>query len=315
MSTLFIILVFAALVLVHELGHFVAARLSGVGVRAVALGWGRILWMHRLASGLELRLCLLPLGGYCKIKNRKNSEPELSPADGQYYWEEDLFEFASLPRQVFVLMGGLLANVLAATLVQLTYNLVTDHCHVDALPWALRLGNVATEIISALVFPAVETVSTMVTTLQLLVTHPLAVLSTAKGPLGIFAMGTAAVSAPTAAAVAETVTKFFISVNVLLAGFNLVPLAPLDGGLAVSRLLARLIGEQPAAWFSRVTAAALALVLAVAAWHDLTWLWHHFGTANCLLVTTLLALLTIRHYLKVWKARRAARAAGEEVVA
>src|SRR5271157_6035438 len=55
------------MVFVHELGHFVAAKLNGVGVEVLSLGWG-----PRLASftagGTTYQISWFPVGGYCKMK-------------------------------------------------------------------------------------------------------------------------------------------------------------------------------------------------------------------------------------------------------
>lgn len=55
------------MVFVHELGHFVAAKLNGVGVEVLSLGWG-----PRLAGfkhgGTTYQISWFPVGGYCKMK-------------------------------------------------------------------------------------------------------------------------------------------------------------------------------------------------------------------------------------------------------
>ena len=51
----------------HELGHFIAARLVGVGVEEFSLGWGPRLVSRRL-GGTAYTLSALPIGGYCRMK-------------------------------------------------------------------------------------------------------------------------------------------------------------------------------------------------------------------------------------------------------
>jgi regulator of sigma E protease len=53
-------------VFVHELGHFIAARLSGIGVEAFSIGWGRPI-IKKKVGNVEYRLGLFPIGGYCKM--------------------------------------------------------------------------------------------------------------------------------------------------------------------------------------------------------------------------------------------------------
>ncbi len=69
-TALFILLGIAALsilVVIHEFGHFFAARWMGVRVEAFSVGWGPVLFRFR-AWDTEFRLSLLPLGGYCKMQ-------------------------------------------------------------------------------------------------------------------------------------------------------------------------------------------------------------------------------------------------------
>ncbi len=55
------------MVFVHELGHFVAAKLNGVGVEVLSLGWGpRLAGFTR--GGTTYQVSWFPVGGYCKMK-------------------------------------------------------------------------------------------------------------------------------------------------------------------------------------------------------------------------------------------------------
>lgn len=55
------------LIVVHELGHFLLAKLFGVGVDVFSVGFGRPLASVRW-RGTEYRLSLLPLGGYVRME-------------------------------------------------------------------------------------------------------------------------------------------------------------------------------------------------------------------------------------------------------
>ncbi|HKZ06816.1 MAG TPA: RIP metalloprotease RseP [Methylomirabilota bacterium] len=60
------IIVIGILIVIHELGHFVVARLCGVGVERFSIGFGPVLWRYR---GPETEYCLsaIPMGGYVKM--------------------------------------------------------------------------------------------------------------------------------------------------------------------------------------------------------------------------------------------------------
>jgi regulator of sigma E protease len=58
--------VLGILILIHEWGHFIVARLSGVGVERFSIGFGPVLWRFK---GKETEYCLsaIPMGGYVKM--------------------------------------------------------------------------------------------------------------------------------------------------------------------------------------------------------------------------------------------------------
>ena len=60
------VVVIGMLILIHEWGHFIVARLSGVGVERFSIGFGPVLWRFK---GKETEYCLsaIPMGGYVKM--------------------------------------------------------------------------------------------------------------------------------------------------------------------------------------------------------------------------------------------------------
>jgi regulator of sigma E protease len=102
-------------VFVHELGHFLAARLVGINVDAFSIGWGNPLLKKKIGN-TEYRLGMFPIGGYCKMQGHndmtgmeENSTGE-PPAKGSY--------FAASPLQrSTVCFAGPLFNMLFAVIV------------------------------------------------------------------------------------------------------------------------------------------------------------------------------------------------------
>lgn len=64
------------LILFHEFGHFLAAKLFGVKVESFSIGFGPIL-LHKTVHGTDYRLSLFPLGGYCGMKGEKDFQKAL----------------------------------------------------------------------------------------------------------------------------------------------------------------------------------------------------------------------------------------------
>lgn len=58
--------VLGVLIVVHELGHFLLAKLNGVGVLEFSIGFGRKIWQKRI-GGTRYSLGIVPLGGYVRM--------------------------------------------------------------------------------------------------------------------------------------------------------------------------------------------------------------------------------------------------------
>ena len=61
------ILVLSIVVVVHEGGHFVVARLCGVQATHFSLGFGKVLWSRMDKHGTLWQVCAIPLGGYVRM--------------------------------------------------------------------------------------------------------------------------------------------------------------------------------------------------------------------------------------------------------
>jgi len=67
MSIVFAILLFSFLIFVHELGHFLAAKASGVQVNEFALFMGPAIFKKKVGDTLYSIRCI-PIGGYCAME-------------------------------------------------------------------------------------------------------------------------------------------------------------------------------------------------------------------------------------------------------
>lgn len=73
------VIIFGILVIVHEFGHFIVAKKSGIMVREFSVGMGPKIFYHRY-NGTTYTLRLLPLGGYVRMAgDADNEDEELRP--------------------------------------------------------------------------------------------------------------------------------------------------------------------------------------------------------------------------------------------
>jgi membrane-associated protease RseP (regulator of RpoE activity) len=109
MSIALVIAVLAVLVIVHESGHFLAARLQGIHVNRFSIGFGPALWKYQ-GSQTEYALRLFPLGGFVGFPD--NDEESTIPDD-----DPNLLKNRPIPDRAIVMIAGVAANLIFAYLV------------------------------------------------------------------------------------------------------------------------------------------------------------------------------------------------------
>lgn len=132
----YFILAIVPLIIVHELGHFLAAKLTGTRAEIFSIGMGpRLLgWNRRNGFTLgalpadwssdgdtDYRLSLLPIGGYVKIAGMidESLDPSVAASPPQP-WE---FRAKSTLQKVFMVLGGIIMNLLFAWAILTAVNL------------------------------------------------------------------------------------------------------------------------------------------------------------------------------------------------
>jgi regulator of sigma E protease len=132
------LIVFGLVIFIHELGHFVAAKLTGVYAPRFSVGFGAALFRRRHGE-TEYVLAALPLGGYVRMASRHDAETAfleggqetdgLKPGDAGFdpdalmpfgpkpVPENRWFESKSLAARLFIMIAGVTMNMLLAFVV------------------------------------------------------------------------------------------------------------------------------------------------------------------------------------------------------
>src|SRR5712664_1294523 len=116
------VVVLGILIVVHELGHFLMARLAGVGVERFSIGFGPVLWRFR---GKETEYCVsaIPMGGYVKMMG--DDENPLEGGKGATVDPAKAFNGKPLGARFLIVFAGPAMNfVLAAVIAGLMFMLV-----------------------------------------------------------------------------------------------------------------------------------------------------------------------------------------------
>lgn len=142
------LLIFGVVVFVHELGHFLAAKLTGVYAPRFSIGFGPALWRWRRGE-TEYMVSALPLGGYVRMASRDDetmamlegggekipagaaapgiqaepgpdSDPEaMVPFGPKPVPENRWFESKPLYQRIFIMLAGVTMNVLLTIVVSI----------------------------------------------------------------------------------------------------------------------------------------------------------------------------------------------------
>ncbi len=101
--------VLAILIVVHELGHFLAARTQGIRVSKFSIGFGPVLWRYQ-GPETEYALRAIPLGGFVGFPD-EDPDSEI-PAD-----DPNLLQNRPLWDRAIVISAGVIANLVFAYLL------------------------------------------------------------------------------------------------------------------------------------------------------------------------------------------------------
>ena len=106
LSILAMIAVLGLLIVVHELGHFLAARWQGIHVNRFSIGFGPALWKYQ-GPETEYALRSVPLGGYVGFPD-DDPDADIDPRD------PDLLKNRPILDRVIVISAGVIANLIFA---------------------------------------------------------------------------------------------------------------------------------------------------------------------------------------------------------
>ena len=186
-----IVVILGFLVLIHEAGHFVVARLCKIKVQEFAIGFGPIIWKKE-TKNTKYAVRLIPLGGFVNMLGEEEQSDE-----------EGSFSKASIPKRIAIVAAGGLVNIIFAILLYVI------------LLWIIT-GNFIVAIGSS-----GDLVIAMWDTIKLLFTGGVSV-DNLMGPIGI---------SQVVAQTSGVIDFFYIMaiISVSLGFTNLLPFPPLDG--------------------------------------------------------------------------------------
>ncbi len=100
-----VVIVFTALVVIHEFGHFLFARLAGIKVEEFAIGMGPKIWGTKGKETL-FSIRAFPLGGFCKMLGEDESNTDPRAFNNKPVW-----------RRILVIVFGPIMNLVLAIFI------------------------------------------------------------------------------------------------------------------------------------------------------------------------------------------------------
>jgi membrane-associated protease RseP (regulator of RpoE activity) len=140
MSVLAAIAVLGILIVVHELGHFLAARLQHIHVNRFSIGFGPILWKYQ-GPETEYALRAFPLGGFVGFPD-DDPDSAIPPNDPNLLRNRPVLDRA------IVISAGVIANLIFAYFLLVVQLTTVGATSMNYLP-GVKVPEVAAEVSSA----------------------------------------------------------------------------------------------------------------------------------------------------------------------
>lgn len=192
------ILAIGILILVHELGHFIAGKRKGIPISVFSIGFGpRLIGFIR--GGTDYRLSLIPLGGFVMPKLKE---------------VEDLHRI-QVSRRIAFSLGGPIANIVFAIVLLSVYNVMVS----------------GPGFMNIFVMPFIQC-ATLIVGITISFTSLFTNPGSMSGFVGMASGGGSYISGSL-----TRLILFMVLMNINLAVFNLLPIPILDGGKILMALL------------------------------------------------------------------------------
>ena len=136
LSILAVLVVLSPIVIIHEFGHFLACRLTGIRVNEFSFGFGKILW-HKKKGHTDYQIRAIPFGGFVEPAG-----PMFHPEDAKE--PPKSYEFAAKPwyAKFFMVINGALFNYVLAAVIFAVLIFIQGMPQTDPMKLAPVVGTV-----------------------------------------------------------------------------------------------------------------------------------------------------------------------------
>lgn len=225
---------------IHELGHFVFAKIFKVNVKEFSIGFGPALWRtYTKKNNMRISLRLLPIGAYVLMDSVAIRKMYLDMPNSKKYnfylgakpYGTKLLEQTKYWQQMIIMFGGIFFNLIAFCIFLIIYSLAYPNTF---LLFGDFIKNLFISIGQAFVWYGLWSKD--------ILSPPGGGSGTAQSPFsGVIAN-------------ADFLLRYIISINLATAILNIIPIAPLDGWkimqLTYERIFKRKLHAKLLNWLS-----------------------------------------------------------------
>lgn len=137
LSIIAVLVALSPIVIIHEFGHFIACRLTGIGVKEFSFGFGKVLWHRKSSKGTDFQIRAIPFGGFVEPEGKMFvEEGDEAPKPSEFAAKKWYAKF-------FMVVNGALFNYVLAALIFGVLIYLRGMPENDPAKLAPRVGEVA----------------------------------------------------------------------------------------------------------------------------------------------------------------------------
>lgn len=116
-TILIAVLVFGFLIFIHELGHYIFARIFKVTINEFSIGMGpKLVWYDSKKTGIRYALSMIPIGGYVAMAGEDGETDDPNSFDKKPAWQRFIITVAGAAVNI---IAGFLAMIILTSMIKL----------------------------------------------------------------------------------------------------------------------------------------------------------------------------------------------------
>jgi len=285
LSIIAFLVIFSALILVHEFGHFQAALKSGVKVEEFSLGMGKLLWKKKKEE-IQYSVRAVPFGGYVKMLGEEDQSDDPRSFGKAKLWRRMMITLAGVFMNFVIAIFALTilftsgtnpilitdADVMRAEEAGIL--VLSDEVNEDGKRDLISITPIQKPFPQSLLFATTETYRISIAVVQKVGEIPIEIIRERRVPEGLAGpLGIAEMTHKIVPLGFMALLKLFALLSISLGVMNLLPIPALDGGRFLFQIVELItFRKPPESWENAIHMVGFVLLmglLVVITWNDI----------------------------------------------